>query len=107
MQSLDALKQGLKKLWDQTHAWKSVLEATLKANQQISEADEEWLDNAGNLVDEEQVVDLLDKALDLESALQGLDAPDKSIVQQLMELGNDGKSAPLTKKCKHRIFLNF
>ncbi|KIK80403.1 hypothetical protein PAXRUDRAFT_158811, partial [Paxillus rubicundulus Ve08.2h10] len=47
---------------------KAALKAALKANQPISEVDEEWLDNAGNLVDEERVVDELDKALDYERA---------------------------------------
>ena len=51
---LDSLKQGLKKLQDQTHGRKAMLEATLRAKQVISEADEEWLDNAGNLVDEDE-----------------------------------------------------
>ena len=38
---LDSLKQGLKKLQDQTHGHKAMLEATLRAKQVISEADEE------------------------------------------------------------------
>ncbi|KAI6158887.1 hypothetical protein EDD17DRAFT_1617570 [Pisolithus thermaeus] len=49
----DTLKKGLEKLQDQIRVRKASLEATLKANKTISAADEEWLDNAGNLVDEE------------------------------------------------------
>ncbi|KAF8432564.1 hypothetical protein L210DRAFT_858906, partial [Boletus edulis BED1] len=89
---------GLRKLRDQTSAHKSALEAALKACQPISEADEEWLDNAGNLVNEEHVVDQLDRAADFGSALKHLDASDRSIVQELMELAGK-KYAPSTKKC--------
>ncbi|KAG6379177.1 hypothetical protein JVT61DRAFT_11619 [Boletus reticuloceps] len=51
MKHTDFLKAGLKKLQDQTRDRKVALQARLKASQPISEADEEWLDNAGNLVD--------------------------------------------------------
>jgi len=80
------LKKGLKKLQDQTRDRKVTLEATLKAHQPISEFDEEWLDSAGNLVDEERLVDKLDKASNYESALKKLDTQEQSIVQRLMEL---------------------
>ncbi|KAF8131079.1 hypothetical protein EV363DRAFT_1165656, partial [Boletus edulis] len=81
---------------DQTSAHKSALEAALKARQPILEANEEWLDNAGNLVNEEHVVDQLDRAADFGSALKHLDASDRSIVQELMELTGK-KYAPSTK----------
>ncbi|KAF8545635.1 hypothetical protein OG21DRAFT_1528359, partial [Imleria badia] len=61
------------------------------ANQPISEADEEWLVNAGNLMDEERVVGQLDKAADFKSGLERLDELNQSIVQKLMDLAaNDG-----------------
>ena len=107
MKPVEILKQGLKKLQDQTYSRKAVLEAALKARQPISEVDEEWLDNAGNLVDEEQVVDKLDKALDFDSALKQLNERDKVIVQKLQELAghnsSNGSDAP-TKKRKRMIF---
>ena len=70
--AVSILKKGLKKLQDQTWDRKVTLEATLKGHESISEIDEEWLDNAGNLVNEECLVDELDKALDYESALKKL-----------------------------------
>jgi hypothetical protein len=70
--AVSILKKGLKKLQDQTRDRKVTLEAALKANEPISEIDEEWLDNAGNLVDEERLVDELDKVSNYESALKKL-----------------------------------
>ncbi|KAH0835792.1 hypothetical protein J3R83DRAFT_9638 [Lanmaoa asiatica] len=93
------LKKGLKKLWDQTQDRKVALEAALKANQPISDADEEWLDyGAGNLVDEERLVDELEKASDYDNALKNLGQQDQAIVQKLTELA-EGTIAP-SKKCK-------
>ena len=108
---LDSLKQGLKKLQDQTHGCKAMLEVTLRAKQVISEADEEWLDNAGNLVDKERVVDELDKAMDFADAFERLDSWDKAIVQKLTELADKQGAAPAKmRKCmqfsfKYLIFI--
>ena len=56
MKPINILKKGLAKLRNQISDQKSKLKADLKANKHISEVDEEWLDNTGNLVDEEHVV---------------------------------------------------
>ncbi|KAI6013681.1 hypothetical protein BKA83DRAFT_4062974 [Pisolithus microcarpus] len=98
----DTLKKGLEKLQDQIRVCKASLEATLKANKTISAADEEWLDNVGNLVDEERLVDELERAMDYESAFEGLNPQEKSIVEKLMEIAmSDGKGGP-GKKRNHR-----
>jgi hypothetical protein len=61
------------------------------------------LDNDGNLVDEEHVVDLLDHALDFELGLERLNSHDKSVMNKLQSLA--GSCAPL-KKCKCMAFPN-
>ena len=60
---IDVLKKGLKTLKKHVASCKTQLEADLKAGNIISAEEEEWLDGAGNLVDEERVI----KALDNES----------------------------------------
>ena len=62
MKPVDILKKGLTKLQHQIRDRKTRLENKLKASQQISDIDQEWLDHAGNLVDEERVIDALDHA---------------------------------------------
>lgn len=97
MKPIDILKKGLKELQNQIGEQKSQLEAKLKANQLVLEIDLEWLDNAGNLVDEERIVDVLDKASDYERGLERMGLQEKAIVQKLKEL--IGGDAP-TKKHK-------
>ena len=98
MKPINILKKGLAKLQNQIPDRKSKLEADLKANKHISEVDEEWLDNTGNLVDEERVVDILDKASDYERGLGRLGQEEKSIVQKLMQLAG-AVSASKKHKC--------
>ncbi|KAG6375671.1 hypothetical protein JVT61DRAFT_3244 [Boletus reticuloceps] len=100
MKPIDKLKKGLKKLQDETRARKAVLVLALNSNQAISQVDEDWLDHAGNLVDEERVVDELDKALDYESTFEGLDPQDKLIAEKLAKLaaGNEGSVDPPKKR---------
>lgn len=100
MKPIDILKKGLKKLQNQIGERKSQLKAKLKANQLVSEIDLEWLNNAGNLVDEERIVDVLDKASDYERGLEKMGLQEKAIVQKLKEL--TGGDAP-TKKRKRMV----
>ncbi|KIK92072.1 hypothetical protein PAXRUDRAFT_71509, partial [Paxillus rubicundulus Ve08.2h10] len=100
MKTVDILKKGLQKLRDQTHDRKVRLEAELKANRPISEVDEEWLDHTRNLVDEERVVEELDKASDYEAVFEKLNQQEKSIVQKLMELaGRQAIACSKKRKC--------
>ena len=66
---LDILKKGLKVLRKWVASRKTQLEADLKAGKTIS-AEEEWLDGAGNLVNEEHVVQVLDNGSDYERGLK-------------------------------------
>ncbi|KAG9308547.1 hypothetical protein JVU11DRAFT_11754 [Chiua virens] len=97
MKPVDILKKDLKKLQDETSAWKVTLQAALKANQPISQADEEWLDGDGNLVNEERVVSQIENALDYDCAVESLNLQDKSIVQKLVKLGDKKGISPTAK----------
>ncbi|KAI6017368.1 hypothetical protein BKA83DRAFT_4465217 [Pisolithus microcarpus] len=99
MKLFSILKRGLTKLRDQIQSRKAKLIAELKAGQPISEVDEVWLDDDGNLVDEEQVVETLDNASDYDWGVERLNSQDKGIVQKLQRLG--GGDAP-SRKHKHK-----
>ena len=100
---IDVLKKGLKTLKKHIASCKTQLKANLKAGNIISADDEEWLDGAGNLIDEGCVVELLDIEPDYERGLEKLDAKDRGIVQNLISLGGGDKEAP-GKKRKHTSF---
>ncbi|KIK74591.1 hypothetical protein PAXRUDRAFT_19714 [Paxillus rubicundulus Ve08.2h10] len=90
MKRVDVLKEGLSKLHNQIWDRKTKLEIELKAGQIISEADQDWLDGDGNLVDDERVVEALDNASDYEQGLEGLNSQDKLIVEKLQKLAGKG-----------------
>ena len=100
---MEILKKSLAKLQQQIRDRKAMIEGKLKARQPISDSDEEWLDNGGNLVDEEWVVDALDNVLDYEWGFERLNSYDKLVVKKLKNLARSG--AATTKKHKHMGFL--
>ena len=68
---INVLKKGLKFLKKRVASRKEQLEADLKAGNFISAEDEarwrlieEWLDGAGNMIDEERVAEVLDNKSD-------------------------------------------
>ena len=75
----------------------------LKAGQSILEADEEWLDGDGTLVDEERVVGAFENASDYEQYIEQLSPEDKAIVQRLQDLarGQGGVLPPKKRKCTY------
>ncbi|KAF8495834.1 hypothetical protein JB92DRAFT_3126391 [Gautieria morchelliformis] len=106
MRAIETLKKGLTKLRNQIRDRKTRLLDVLKASQPISDSDQEWLYNAGNLVDEERVVDALDHASDYERGLERLNSHDKSVVEKLNNLARSGeKSCAPSKKRKRMAFL--
>ena len=102
---IDVVKKGLKLLKKRVASRKTQLETDLKAGKIISAEDEEWLDGAGNLIDEERVVEILDDESDYERGLEKLDTKDKGIVQELISLGGGEKQA--TSKKRKRTFSSF
>jgi len=65
--------------------------------EKISAEEEEWLDTDANLVDEEAVIDLLEKAPDYEHGLMQLNSQQKSLVDKLVELGCGIKKVALSE----------
>ena len=107
MKPINILKKGLTKLQHQIQDWKTRLEDKLKAGQPISDSDEDWLDNTGNLVDEEQVVDVLNHASDYKQELKRLNLHNKSVVEKLRNLtGSDMTGCAPPGKHKHMAFQN-
>ncbi|KIK81839.1 hypothetical protein PAXRUDRAFT_155153 [Paxillus rubicundulus Ve08.2h10] len=103
MKPLNILKKGLAKFQNQIQERKIKLLAKLKAGQPISEVDQAWLDDDGNLIDEGWVVEALDEASDYEQGIERLDSWDKLVVQKLQKLVGGGRKsdAPSKKqKCK-------
>ena len=66
-------KVGLARLKETMKTHKDALSTHLLNREHISEEDEHWLDNEANFVDEDGVVDLLDKASDYECHQMHLD----------------------------------
>lgn len=69
---LETLK-GLSALRDEVQARKTALEAQLSRREKILEEDEVWLDNDGNAIDEELVIEALENAPHYERGLARLD----------------------------------
>jgi hypothetical protein len=86
---LQILKKGLKKLSERIKDRKNELTAKLADTESISPSDKEWLDNEGNTVDEQRVVETLEMASDYERGVERLEEKDKGIVQKLREWGGD------------------
>ena len=81
---LDVLKKGLASLQRHISARKDILTTHLKNKEPISEANKAWLDKGeGNTVDEEWVLNLLERALDYDQGLQQLSSQVQFIVENL------------------------
>jgi len=56
LKPLDILKKGLARISLSVKAWKDELNAKLSRKETISSADEHWLDNEANTIDEQCVL---------------------------------------------------
>ena len=92
---LHVLHKGLAKLKDSVKERKENLLACLNRKEKISDEDEEWLDNGGNVVDEEAVLNLLENESDYEHSLTQLTSQQKILVEKLKELGGERKKTAL------------
>ena len=79
---LHVLQKGLTKLKESIKERKDSLLACLNQREKISNEDEEWLDNSGNVVDEEAVVDLLENTSDYEHGLTWLTTQQRIIIER-------------------------
>jgi hypothetical protein len=59
---LEALKKGLFILKKHTKARADNIRARLARKEKVSDADEQWLDNEANVVEEEMVIEKLENA---------------------------------------------
>ena len=84
---LQVLKGGLTKLKQTVKKRKESLLSQLQERKKISLEDKDWLDQEANFVDEEALVDMLEKASDYERALSRLDPKQKPLFERLIELG--------------------
>ena len=89
LKALDVLQNGLKKLEKQVNTRKKELETRLAEKKSITSQDEKWLDQEANFVDEQQVLDALEKASDYERGLEHLDDKQKGLVRKLREMAGD------------------
>ncbi|KAG6874357.1 hypothetical protein C0992_007832, partial [Termitomyces sp. T32_za158] len=95
---LEVLKTGISRLKSETETRKQHILSQLLRKEKVSDIDENWLDNDANLVDEEAIIEFLDKASDYEHALAQLNTHQKSVVERLTDLGGGLKSAVGIKK---------
>ena len=104
---LHVLKKNLQvaKLKDSVKERKDNLLACLDRKERISDEDKdkEWLDNAGNTVDEEAVLGLLENTSDYEHSLAQLTAQQKILVEKLKELGGERKKNSLVRKQEKKL----
>jgi hypothetical protein len=83
MSKINVLKKGLSKLKNSIKERKDNLLTFLNRKEKISDEDEEWrLENAGNVADEEAVVDLLENVSDYECGLTWLTSQQKTLVEK-------------------------
>ena len=91
--SLAILKAGLSALKSQAEICKNDLLNRLKARKKISAADETWLDQDSNYVDEEALLNTLGAASNFEHALTLLTPEEKKVIDGLVEAEKEGMSA--------------
>jgi hypothetical protein len=103
MKPLEVLKKGLKSLRNKVKAKRDRLLAQLADRKSISSSEEHWLDNDGNLVVEEHILDTLERASDYERGIERLDDEGKAVVMKLREFAGD--LLPKASKKRKRTFL--
>ncbi|KAF8905996.1 hypothetical protein CPB84DRAFT_1770763 [Gymnopilus junonius] len=79
---LEVLKRGLAKFSKSIKDRKDALTTKLQRKETISSADEHWLDQEANTIDEQCIIDKLDEASDYERGLAKLDDAGKAIVKK-------------------------
>ena len=105
--ALGVLLRGLQKLKKDVKERSERLQEELKAKQKISKEDEAWLDGAGNLVDEERVIELLKDAADYQKGLEQLSNGDREVVERLRALGDSGaETLGVASKKRKRMAFN-
>ena len=89
LKPLDILKKGFAKLTQTITKKRDDLNIKLSRQEDISSADEHWLDNEGNTIDEQRILEKLESASDYKTGVAQLDDNGKAIVKKLQELADD------------------
>jgi predicted RNase H-like nuclease (RuvC/YqgF family) len=106
LKPLEILKNGLSKIKKTIQVRKDELDGKLARKETISAADEHWLDNEANIIDEERLLETLESASDYERGIEKLDDKGKAIVKKLRQWAGD--LANVTGKKRTRtVFLFF
>ena len=92
---LELLKRGFSKFIGKIKKRKDILNVKLSRGEAISSSDEQWLDNEGNTVDEERILEALESAPDYNRAVAELDGNGQEVVRKLKEWA--GHSASVAK----------
>jgi len=96
--ALRVLKNALSKLKRSTEKCRNALLDRLTKKEKLSEVDETWLDHAGNLVDEECVIEALDAASDFERGVERLTENGKAALHRLRQAAGE----EISKKRKRK-----
>ena len=96
---LNALKKAFSKLKKSFEKCRKDFLDRLAKNEQLSDDDENWLDNNGNLVNEQRVIDTLDTASDFKRGLERLSDEEKAALQRLRLAAGLDLSKKRKRKC--------
>lgn len=104
MPPLELLKKSLSILHESVKKRKDGLIARQNRKEKLSDAKEAWLDNEANHVDEDALIDRLEKASDYEHSFARLNEKEVGLVNKLKQVAEGaGKSVATTsnkpKKC--------
>ena len=97
--ALDILKNAFSKLKKSTETRRKALLARLSKKEKLSVNDETWLDNTGNLVDEECIIEALDAASDFERGVERLSDNGKAALSRLRQAAGDNVSKKRKRTC--------
>ena len=101
---LEVLRKGLARFTKTIKTRKEELEAKLARGETISDADESWLDNEANTIDEHRVIEALESASDYEQELETLGEAEKAIVRKLREWAGDLAKVPGNERKRMACF---
>lgn len=100
----ETLKNGLKILSRSIKKRQESLKGRLSRGETLSPEDENWLDNEGNLIEEQRVVERLTSTSNYQQELEKLNDTEKGIVERLRILAGD---LPAVAGNKRKRMLNF
>jgi hypothetical protein len=99
---LEILKRGYSEFLRKIKDRKDKLNVKLSRGEAISTSDEQWLDNEGNTINEERILETLELAPDYNRAVAELDSNGQEIVRKLRDWAGCGASAKVAgNKRKH------